>query len=210
MTSFVNKSTTSKAKLETETYIESIIGKQKRKGLCVGLVGHVLGIRRHIKHWKSLGFRQDQLIILEICPKTHASQKAYCKKYFPKVRCVLGDGLAYIKQNAKKIEHIDWDSIETALSETEVELLKIFKKTPNIKSANINGSARGANETFEALCKKNGLRKTLHPYQGYLRYEKTRIMPTLLSTLLPKRISIEYLQYWGKCPMYLTILKKGA
>lgn len=211
MRSFIAKSTTSKNKLITEKYLTVTIGKEKRKGLCIGLVGCWKGIERHVKFYKALGFTKKQIVIIEICPRTHASQKKYCAKHHPSIRCVLGNAIDWLKENANKVEYIDFDGV-TKFGEFDQQLIKLFKKHKNIKAMNINGSGRGVSLTFINICKENNFRRTRRKKDGWIGFEKKKIVPQLLERWTPKNVETTYQNYKGmnNSNMYLLTLKRGA
>jgi len=205
--SFANKPTESLNKYICDEYLKDIFAGYKtlKNTIAIGLVGHPLGLKRHLELYSHFKY----IVIVERDPETYlALWHALAKLNLQNVVLVEGDlfETVYNLMTANRtIGLIDFDGVE-AIGKNELALRALAKKANIPIIVNI-GSTRGQHKEFKNWCKENSKRKTTRV--NGLSYDLSRLGLDYVNSLF-KNYTNDFFTYMGKSNMFMAIsIRKG-
>lgn len=212
--SFVNKCTTTKGKLRSEQVLDMLLAEQlhgKPKGKAVILVGNWRGLWRHVSRMLALGFKMEDIVIVERDADTADSLRRRAKRLDIDCQVVTGNLEDYL-ETVTDVAYVEADGVDTW--GTLDKYLYAWARRNPAATISINGSARDCHKVhLTAAAKEWGLRprmaKVIRSVADKKRsYRPGRHIPELAALMTGR--SVAFGTYWGRSPMYLTLIRSAA
>lgn len=217
--SFLNKTTNSKGKTDSEAWQDARIGATLRAlnrrvtGHAVILVGDTSGLFRHLKRMKALGFKESQVIIFEWTHALAVRLKSFVKKHGLRCHIIEGDliaGCYELANQGYRIHYVEFDGVQ-CFGTAEPLIYKMIRAL-NIPVLVTQGSGRRQHDGFKEFCRQRGFRRrTTHDDGRKPSYVLTETAPSYVRAKL-RGFKHDFKTYGGRriskgnaTPMYMSI-----
>lgn len=209
MTDFSKKTTTTKGKLRSEHWVSERVSAEPKDGFLVGLCGGGHQLSRHLRLYKSWGYSEEQIVIVEIDSNTFKSLESWAKRLNFKGTLIQGCIIDVIHKYGNAISFIDADSTWTFGRES-VSLVELQKRY-NIRYLTETGTLRNIAPFGRVLLKTFGFRRTKHSsynkWANTTSYNLNKLIPKVLESYADN--NVEFMSYYGLAPMYTTFIELG-